>query len=754
MPRSMMMNQRSLNKRIARCAIACIATVALPAAVQGAAQAVPDKPATTAFDPATRPADGAEEELITLNLPENVEVDVLLRYVSERLGFNVLYEEQYGKGRVTIETPERIPRSALMDLLQSALKSKDLLLVEGDQPGWKRVVPVANLMAVAPPAMVGEVPAEARATDVLTRIFVLNNVAAADVEPVIKPLLTQPGGNSFTLSEQGLIIVSDFAPIVRRIGELIKVLDQPTREVTAEFVPVRHAAPAQLAGQLQEVLTARLRAQGVARPEQTGVEVVENPRTGELVLLGPRQRVEAARELLMSLDVPVADAQSPIRFYKLANTTAVDVLATIRAIEGAEEPAGGGGIDAGFGPAGYPPEDGMVPLEPQGGMGAGAVPTLLDRQPMPRGGAANQPQRPRGAGPADGGSLAPMSLEFPGEGVAPGYGRPGEPAEASLGFSTARARVAADPNTNTLIVIADPAVQQQYELLIEQLDKRRPQVLIEVTVVTLDTSRGYSFGVDVSYTDTDSDPSIIAFDSFGVSRVNPVTSRLIVTPQLGFNGALLSADTADVVLRALATNRRAKVMSAPRILVNDNAEGRLSSVAESPFTSVNAFDTVATTSFAGYARAGTTISLVPHISDDDYLQLEYEVELSSFTGTGAGADGVPPPRLENSVQSEVTIPDGTTIVVGGLNASNFSETIDSVPILGQIPIIKYLFSNRRRDRSETSLFVFIRPVILRDDRFADLKFLSGDDMREAGLPSDLPHSEPLTIHEAAGNGGM
>jgi type II secretory pathway component GspD/PulD (secretin) len=124
--------------------------------------------------------------------------------------------------------------------------------------------------------------------------------------------------------------------------------------------------------------------------------------------------------------------------------------------------------------------------------------------------------------------------------------------------------------------------------------------------------------------------------------------------------------------------------------------------------------------------------------------LEYVVSLSSFTGAAANSN-VPPPSQENRVESQVTIPDGSTIVVGGLNTSNASKAIDKVPLLGDIPGLGALFSRQRDSNSNSTLFVFIRPVILRDDQFADLKYLSIDEVRRANLPGDHPVSEPALM---------
>ena len=175
--------------------------------------------------------------------------------------------------------------------------------------------------------------------------------------------------------------------------------------------------------------------------------------------------------------------------------------------------------------------------------------------------------------------------------------------------------------------------------------------------------------------------------------------------------------------------------------MNDNGEGKLQSVAQQPYAVIlDASSTQSLTSLGGLAQAGTSISVEPHISDANYLQLSYSIELSNFTGTSTS--GLPPPSQKNSVDSEVTIPDGYTIVVGGLTSKNFSRTESTIPILGDIPILKYAFGTRTWNTADSTLFVFIRPVILRDDQFDDLKFISEQDVKAAGLVSDLPTSGP------------
>ena len=267
--------------------------------------------------------------------------------------------------------------------------------------------------------------------------------------------------------------------------------------------------------------------------------------------------------------------------------------------------------------------------------------------------------------------------------------------------------------------------------------------MIECRVIVIDTSDDYSVGVELSAGDRSGVERLIQFTSFGLSTVDATTGALSLVPGAGLNASLFSPEDGDAVLRALAVHSRARVLSVPRILVDDNSTGSLASVSEVPFTSVNASNTVATTSFAGFAEAGTNIEVTPRISENDYLSLDYVVTVNSFTGTGG--DGVPPPRQTDEVRSTVTIPDGHTVIVGGLNRKATSTDLQGVPVLENIPLIRRLTSLENDSDNQTTLYVFLKPVILRDDKFQDLKHLSDVNVRCAGSCPDYPESKPILV---------
>jgi general secretion pathway protein D len=749
---------QNLQGRFMRRESAAIVVLLLAAVMAPAAAPDPDAPA---------PA----PDTVKLNLPDQVELSVLIELVSDRLKMNIVCDEQLASKKVMLRTPEPVPVESLQRLLETVLAMHGLALVPGDDPGWWRVEAVKNLAAITGPPRSPDAAMPETGAVVVTQVFTIEHVKADAIEKAIKPFLTPTSSNTIALPEFGLLIVTDYARNMPRIAGMVKMVDRPGRPAAVVFVPVRHIDAKEAAEAATKLLEAKTKAEsGVADP----VTILHDARMNQVILIGPADAIAAAQPMVESLDSdlgaqthvytfqaasaeridhlarqligelatrrlyksavdndanllivtttpeiheqvarlrteldrPVAQDQSPIQFYKLEHATALDVLETLRSIEG---------------------EGGLGSVRVDGPAGAGSS---LKGLPGP-----NRP-------PALPGEIAPPP---------PGAPMPAAPAALPATAASAghlvdgpRARIMADVNTNSIIIIADPATHRIYSKLIDRLDRRRPQVLLEVTIVTLDTSDDFALGVEISRTsEFGDDGRVLSFSSFGLSEVDEDTGSLTLTPGLGFNGAVLSSDIADIVIRALKSNARARVVSAPQILINDNMTGTLTSVNEAPFTSVNASDTVATTSFAGYAEAGTTVELTPHISQGDHLNLEYIIELNSFAGDGSLT--VPPPRQTNSVASQVTIPDGHTIVVGGLKRSDDAQSIQRIPFIGDIPLLEFLVSSRSVNRNETSLFVFIRPTILRDDEFKDLKFLSRRDVARAELPPDLPVSEPLVI---------
>ncbi len=728
---------------------------------------------TTPSDEGTTPA---QQGMVTLNFPENVDLRVLVDYVGKRLNINFVFDETVGARKVTLKVPAAIPSDMLMTLLESVLKMHGLVAVQTEVPGLMRVENVKQLTTIAVgPGTTGDV----RLTQPVTRVFELRHAPTAQMQQLVTPYLSSNLASVTVLADRGLVMVTDYAGNVARIEQLMSVIDRPRREVAVRQIAVVHTEAAGLAQRVTQVISSKAKAQGGDAPGAgaTTLSVLPDERTNQLTVVGLPGEVEEVVELIRSMDVslgletkvyalttaapeqvdrlvksligeltakrlyqsatdreanlliatttaqvheriagmlevldkPVAEAQSPIRFYKLENAKALDVLSTLQDIEG----------------------EGLAGVSLDGATTAGEGVT------------SGQRERTQAADRVFIDGPTQESLNTPGLG-ATDAGKDGQRRGGGRSVQLRDARLIADEATNTIIMIAPPSMHAVYEKLIQRLDVRRPQVLVDVTIVVLDTSDNFSLGVEIKRRDGVDGGNLLNFTSFGLSTRNPPgTGALTLQPGLGFTGALISADIAEVVIRALESDSRARVLSRPSILVNDNATGSLVSENEEPFTTLIATGEASREGFGGFVKAGTNLTITPQISEGDYLKLEYEATLSSFSSEGS--ETLPPARQSNTLKSVATIPDGYTIVVGGLTRENLSESVDRVPILGRIPLVEYLFSNRSKEARQATLFVFIRPVILRDDKFKHLKILSSQAATQAQLLSDFPTSEPAAV---------
>jgi type II secretory pathway component GspD/PulD (secretin) len=291
------------------------------------------------------------------------------------------------------------------------------------------------------------------------------------------------------------------------------------------------------------------------------------------------------------------------------------------------------------------------------------------------------------------------------------------------------ARVAVSKATNSVIVQATARQHRELAKLVAELDRRRRQVLIESKIVEVTTSDSLNLGVELSYAGRDG----FSFSQFGLStNLDPKTGArdIIVSP--GGAAAVLRPDHVQGLLQALQSNQHARVTSAPRVLVNDNAVGLINSVAEEPYTQVNQGQNTDTVSFGGFVEAGTQFMITPHISESGYLRVEYQITLNSFAKKATEAS-VPPPRNTSNIRSEATVPNGHTIIVGGLQTSDVQKVTDKVPLLGDIPLVGLLFQNTSTRKTYKTTYLFITPIIMQQQDFSDLKDVSDQTVEEADV---------------------
>ncbi len=308
--------------------------------------------------------------------------------------------------------------------------------------------------------------------------------------------------------------------------------------------------------------------------------------------------------------------------------------------------------------------------------------------------------------------------------------------------------VVADKSNNQILVKAPVKDQPDYERLIGKLDQRRPQVYIEAKIVALTATDDFRLAFETQLINANGTGGVLN-TNFGLGTfptTGALTTRKNVTTGLtGFTAALIKSDQVPIAITALQKDSDTRILSTPQLLVDDNEEAKIASVDEQPTTSTqSSTGNPNITSFQGYEKAGTELTVTPQISSGGYLRLKYKVSLSSFTGTGT--NGVPPPKSTSEVSSDsVTVPSDTTVVVGGLVLDTKGKTVVKVPFIGDIPIVGLLFSDTNTNDRKTTLYIFLTPKIIRDPNFDDLTLLTRGPMKSVGIDDGVPVIKPTYI---------
>jgi general secretion pathway protein D len=311
-------------------------------------------------------------------------------------------------------------------------------------------------------------------------------------------------------------------------------------------------------------------------------------------------------------------------------------------------------------------------------------------------------------------------------------------------------RVVAEEQTNSLIVEAEQRNYEELVRLIEQLDVRRPQVLIEAAIIEVTANSTTNLGIELATVDLagtgfrGAGASLFNLSTFAQTGTQTDLTRRTPAAALGLNAIVYrdSFDRIPFLLHALRTNGDVNVLSSPRLLTNDNEKGELKVTEQvATATSTLATSTLATTSFGGYQEAGITLSITPHISTDNYLRLEIDLKVEAFSAAPVAGSITPPPKTSRQVTAIVTVPDKEIVIIGGLTNERETETVNKIPLLGDIPLLGALFRSTESGRIKTNLYVFLTPHIISEEKFDTLKKMSIKQREDAHMHGG--HTERL-----------
>jgi len=269
-----------------------------------------------------------------------------------------------------------------------------------------------------------------------------------------------------------------------------------------------------------------------------------------------------------------------------------------------------------------------------------------------------------------------------------------------------------DASTNALLIRANANDFELISAAVKELDVRPLEALIEVLVVEVSRDRSLELGVDVALpaAHLPGHPNT-TFDGFSTG-IAPADAALHV---VGIGGD----PDLEATIRAAASKGDVTIVSRPSVIAANNQEAQILVGSQQPFVALSRTlptDGASTDQVVQYQDVGTKLSVRPTISGDGYVTLQVSQEVSAATSqTQFNA----PVISTRSVQTQLLLKDGQTVVIGGLTDRQHQTTQGGVPILSSIPILGALFGHVSRSTSQTELFLFITPHVIRTDDDAD-----------------------------------
>jgi general secretion pathway protein D len=292
------------------------------------------------------------------------------------------------------------------------------------------------------------------------------------------------------------------------------------------------------------------------------------------------------------------------------------------------------------------------------------------------------------------------------------------------------AMVSSDPETRRLIVITDDETSLYVSQVITNLDRPKPQVLIKVVFLEVTYRNSLDIGIEGGAGHNADGHRGAGASALGLSGLGnaatgqvlnalglPVQSFVPTPPGAGLY-QILGTDF-QATLRAIAQAGKTEILSRPSILTRNNQQATISLGQEVPLVTNTRFDTLGNQiNTVTYQSVGIILRVTPFITSDGKVEMIVSPETSALADRSQWvpiAAGITAPVINSRVaDTVVVIPDGQTVVIGGLMEKSKLATDSKIPFLGDIPIIGNLFKRKVKDDSKTELMIFLTPYIVQD----------------------------------------
>lgn len=620
------------------------------------------------------------EEITDENFPQiiesfdypNADIVEVTKAISELTGKNFIIDPNV-RGKINIIAPTKITVAEAYKAFLSALAINAFAVVP--QGSFLKIRPTRNAQRDNIETYTGEYYPDF--DQMITRIIHLKHISADEVSKNLR-ILPSKDGELTPYPQTNSLILTDFGGNVNRVMKIIEKLDRPGFEEKMEVIRIIHATAKEMAGLIEQIIT---KGEGRASQQrgsfsssisrfnktQTGGSsevislAVPDDRTNSIIVVGNDAGIQRIRRLVARLDFKLSPEDAGgVQVYYVKHGEAEKIeqtlsgLATAAAKQQQEQQRGGGGAT-----------------------------------------------RPGGAPPP------------PAEQVAPIFG--GE------------VKIVADKATNSLIISANKADYATVMSLLAKIDIPRDQVYVEAVIMEMNATDGNTWGASYfAFNKESNGAGRIGFNSGNIGGLtNPLTEGAILafgsgeTVDLNIGGQTVKVPSLVSFIQLLKTHTQANILSTPQILALSNEKSTIEVGDEVPVALEQGTTTTGTTT-ANVKREKATIKLevTPFISpDSDSVRMKILQTARAVSEQNVRASqlaDVSVILVDRSIDTNIVVRSGDTAVLGGLMRTEYNETVKKVPILGDIPILGWLFKSSSKSKVKSNLLVFLTPKILRN----------------------------------------
>jgi general secretion pathway protein D len=641
------------------------------------------------------------------------ELEAVVKLIACMTGKNIILAENLKGKKITIYSPTQVTADEAYKAFLTALEANGYTL--SSRGKFLKIIPIKDYDGNPDPIRTGlePPPAEDR---MVTQIVPLKYVDATEVTEVLSKLAT-PNAQFIAYAPSNSLIITETGANLRKLLDLINQIDVAGGEEQVWIYQVLHAEAGDIASKIQEIFADQGKS-GAHHPPGAAAA----PRRST----GPAAGVGAKGASTSAASAAVGDSDVEVSLSKVVadeRTNRLIIVATARSYQRIKRLIARLDVDI--------PGDGQIhilQLKHAKAADLANVLSNLSQNAQQRNRQGARGGRPQGAPRA--GGAAPKA---PGGEAAGGEG-------GSAVLFEGDVSITADEGTNTLVITSSLKDYLSLKNVVDVLDRPRRQVFIEAVVMEVSIRNDRKFGValhgaipgptiggesiPIVFKDQPGDTSSLSLAS--AATLQGLAAAAVSESTVTLPGISQAIPKFGAILHALASSNDSNILSTPHLLTTDNQEAEIVVGQNVPFVSGFVGGAANLSGLGGAAGAtglggffptvsvqrqdvALTLKITPRINSENFVTMEVEQVIEEVDSIDPV---VGPTTSKRSVKTTVVVKDQNTVVIGGLQRNQQLNNEQKIPILGEIPVIGYLFRDTTKTRERRNLLLLLTPHVI------------------------------------------